>query len=73
MESIVFKSSELAGIHGLTHDQVVIVLPFIDKDLAVKTADVLKRRALSEGVLVLVEDDLRIVFYTSCKYDFFSF
>ena len=62
MESIVFKSSELAGIHGLTHDQVVIVLPFIDKDLAVKTADVLKRRALNEGLLVLVEDDLRIGF-----------
>jgi len=62
MESAVLKSSELATVRGLNHNQVVVVLPFIDKELAVKTADILKRRALSEGLLVLVEDDVRIGF-----------
>lgn len=62
MDSIVLKSSELANVRGLSHDQVVIVLPFIDCELAVKAADVLKRRALTDGLLVLVEDDLRIGF-----------
>ncbi len=62
MESFVLKSSELSGVRGLTHDQVIFVLPFIDNDLAEKTADVLKRRALHEGLLLLVEDDLHIGF-----------
>ena len=62
MEIDIFKSSDLANVRGLNHEQTILVLPFIDNNLAAKTADVLNRRALNEGLLVLVEDDLRIGF-----------
>jgi len=56
------KSSELGGFGPVTHGKCVLVLPYTDGELAGRAADVLSRRALADGELVLVEDDLRLGF-----------
>ncbi|HCU68921.1 MAG TPA: hypothetical protein DGF30_06785 [Desulfomicrobium sp.] len=62
MESVFIRSSDLSAVAGLEHDKVVLVLPYIDRELTCKAELVLKRRAMSDGLLVLVEDDVRLGF-----------
>lgn len=53
------KLSELPSGEAFRHDDAVLVLPFIDARAAALAAEVLRRRALAGGLLLLVEDDLR--------------
>ncbi len=70
MERLILKASELAGVQNLGHERAVLVLPFLDRELAGRAADVLERRALHDGVLVLVEDDLRLGFIRVANFVF---
>lgn len=54
--------SGIASAGPLSHHRAVLVLPFIDEGLALRAGDVLSRRALADGLLLLVEDDLRLGF-----------
>ncbi|MDY7001429.1 MAG: hypothetical protein SVS15_06570, partial [Thermodesulfobacteriota bacterium] len=62
LESLFVKSSDLASIKDTVHDEVILVLPYIDHGLAVRLEGVLKERARHPGLLVLVEDDKRMGF-----------
>ncbi|QGY39534.1 hypothetical protein GM415_05165 [Pseudodesulfovibrio cashew] len=56
------KSSEFASFKPTGHDDVVLVLPYIDHELAVKVEEILRLRAHHPGLLVLVDDDERMGF-----------
>lgn len=59
LSSIFLKSSEFAAMEPVRHDDVVLVLPYIDHEQAVRAEEVLRVRAKQPGVLVLVDDDER--------------
>jgi hypothetical protein len=67
-QSIFTKSSEFASFESLSHDEVVLVLPYIDHDLAVKVEEILRVRADHPGLLVLVDDDERMGFIQVANY-----
>lgn len=62
LKSITISSSALSSIQPMVHSEVVLVLPFIDSHLAEKAKTVLALRADHPGLLILVEDDLRLGF-----------
>jgi hypothetical protein len=68
LTTMVTSSSDLHNLGHVEHDDAVIVLPFIDSELALRLADVLVRRALHPGMLVLVDDDERIGFVKVANY-----
>ena len=55
-------SSKINELAVASRYEVAIVLPAIDLALATKLSDVMQRRTRQDGVLVLVEDDLRLGF-----------
>lgn len=58
----IIKSSTLRGLqHSFSHE-VIIAVPMIDLELAKKASDVMKRRTKQDGLLFLIEDDLRLGF-----------
>ncbi len=78
--SVFTKSSEFSDFEPVTHDEVVLVLPYIDHELAVKAEEILRVRASHSGVMVLVDDDLRMGFiqvanfvYMRSKSPFFGY
>jgi len=62
LESLFLQSSNFASFEPVRHAEVVLVLPFIDRDLALRAEEVLRVRANHSGLLVLVEDDERLGF-----------
>ena len=62
LQSVFVKSSEFDSFAPLVHDEVVLVLPYIDHELAVRLETVLRLRAEHPGLLVLVDDDERMGF-----------
>ncbi len=62
LESLFFRSSNFSAFTPARHDEVVLVLPFIDRDLAIQAEEILRLRASYPGLLVLVEDDARLGF-----------
>lgn len=62
LESVFVQSSKFDSFEPKSHDDVVLVLPYIDHELAVKVEDVLSERANQPGLLVLVNDDRRMGF-----------
>lgn len=62
LESVFVKSSEIVSREHFHHDMAVLVLPTIDHDAAVRVDDILRRRAWADGLLVVVDDDLRLGF-----------
>lgn len=62
LETLYTNSSSLPKAGDLKHEDAVFVLPYTDRELTVRLAGVLARRALGAGLLVLVEDDARIGF-----------
>lgn len=61
-QSIFTKSSEFGSFEPIAHDDVVLVLPYIDHELAVRVEEILRVRADHPAVLVLVDDDERMGF-----------
>lgn len=61
MQTIFADVADL-GSTRFEHDSAVLVLPYIDTNQAERLAPVLSRRALCDGLLVLVEDTARIGF-----------
>lgn len=68
LETLFAKSSTLHSLGTVEHKDAVLVLPYIDHDLTTRLTDVLKRRALHPGLLVLVDDDERIGFMKVANY-----
>lgn len=62
LETRYAKTSGLAGFRAESPRETVIVMPALDMDLARKAATVMAARANAEGLLVVVEDDLRLGF-----------
>lgn len=62
LQSVFTKSSDFASFEPLAHEEVVLVLPYIDHVLAVKVEEILRVRANHSGLLVLVDDDERMGF-----------
>jgi hypothetical protein len=62
LESVFVKSSGIVSRERFHHDMALLVLPTIDNEAAVRAEDILRRRAWADGLLVLVEDDLRLGF-----------
>ncbi|WP_243439929.1 hypothetical protein [Fundidesulfovibrio soli] len=62
LQTLSLKFSELEPGQRFQHDEAVLVLPFIDPRAAELSREVLTRRALADGLLVLVEDDRRMGF-----------
>ncbi|MFW5837210.1 MAG: hypothetical protein ACOCVM_04335 [Desulfovibrionaceae bacterium] len=62
METVFLDISSLEAEARFEHDEAVLVLPFLDREQAERLAPVLQRRALQGGLLVLVNDDLRLGF-----------
>ena len=62
LESLFVKSSDLASIKDTEHDEAILVLPYIDHELAVRLEVVLRERARSPGLVILVDDDKRMGF-----------
>ena len=56
------KSSEIDKFHLSSSYEVAIVLPMIDVMLAKKLTEVLKRKTKQSGVLIVVEDNMRLGF-----------
>lgn len=56
------KSSMLSAFQLSSSYEVIIVLPAIDMDLAKKTGEVMKRRTQQSGLLLIVEDNMRLGF-----------
>ncbi len=62
LETLYTSSSSLLKLGDLKHEDAVFVLPYTDPALTVRLAGVLAHRALAAGILVLVEDDVRMGF-----------
>ena len=62
LESLFVKSSEFESFQPRVHQDVVLVLPYIDHALAVRAEKILRVRAGHPGLLVLVDDDERMGF-----------
>lgn len=68
LQSVFVKSSEFGSFAPVQDDEVILVLPYIDHELAVKVEDVLRVRANHSGLLVLVDDDERMGFMAVANY-----
>ncbi|WP_419779131.1 hypothetical protein [Maridesulfovibrio sp.] len=68
LQTIFTSSSELHKLGHIEHEGAVFVLPFIDAELTGRLAEVLVRRALHPGLLVLVNDDERLGFMKVANY-----
>ncbi len=62
LQTIHTTSSSLSKLGTVRNDDAVFVLPYIDRELTARLTEVLVRRALHPGLLVLVDDDERIGF-----------
>lgn len=62
LQTLSIKFSELDPGQRFQHEEAVLVLPFIDPGAAELSREVLARRALADGLLLLVEDDRRMGF-----------
>lgn len=62
LEIQTIKSSVLSKFQLSTSYETIIVLPAIDMILANKASEVMKRRTKQTGLLIIVEDDLRLGF-----------
>jgi len=62
LESVFVKSSAFETLAPLSHETVVMVLPYIDQAMAERAEAILCRRAEQDGLLVLVDDDERMGF-----------
>jgi hypothetical protein len=62
LRTIIAKSSDFPGIARMDDENAVLVMPFIDKAQALKAREILCSRARHPGLLVMVEDDLRLGF-----------
>lgn len=62
LETIDIASSQLHTFKGAQHDDAILVLPYIDKELTMRLREVLERRANHPGLLLLVDDDERMGF-----------
>ena len=62
LESLFVKSSEFGSFEPRAHPDAVLVLPYIDHELAVRAEEILRVRAGHPGLLVLVDDDERMGF-----------
>ena len=58
----IIKSSSLQRFQFSSSYETVIVMPMIDVALAKKASEVMRRRTEQNGLLLLVEDDLRLGF-----------
>lgn len=64
------KITTSSGLHCLPAPrpyEVIIVMPMIDRALAAKASEVMKQRTQENGLLLLVEDDLRLGFIMVCN------
>ena len=68
LQTIFTSSSELQNLGHIEHEGAVFVLPFIDAELTGRLTEVLVRRALHPGLLVLVNDDERLGFMKVANY-----
>ena len=68
LQTLFTSSSELHNLGQVEHDDAVFVLPYIDKELTEKLTEVLVRRALHPGLLILVNDDERLGFMKVANY-----
>ncbi|MFW5499161.1 MULTISPECIES: hypothetical protein [unclassified Maridesulfovibrio] len=68
LEALFTSSSKLHKLGTIAHEDAVFVLPFIDKELTNRLVEVLVRRALHPGLLVLVDDDERLGFMKIANY-----
>lgn len=80
LEIKIIKSSMLANFQLPYSYNVVIVLPTTDMNLAKKTSDVMKRRTEQSGLLLLVEDTMRLGFimvtnlaYAKTRSEYFAY
>lgn len=62
MESLFIDVADIAGASRFEHPTTVLVLPYIDQAQVERLEPVLRRRALCDGLLVLVNDTKRIGF-----------
>ena len=62
LEIKIIKSSMLSKFQLSSSFETIIVLPAIDMELAKKASEVMKRRTNQDGLLLIVEDDLRLGF-----------
>jgi hypothetical protein len=62
LKSLFTSSSRFDSFTQVGHEDVVLVLPYIDHDLAVRAEEILRVRAHHSGLLVLVDDDERLGF-----------
>lgn len=80
MKIITIKSSALSMFKLLDYYEVIVVMPAIDMQLANKASKVMQRRTRQKGLLIVVEDDLRLGFimvanmvYMNTKSRFFCY
>ena len=76
----IIKSSKLQKLKYSSSYEVIIVLPMINIELANKASEVMRRRTQQNGLLLLIEDDLRIGFimitnlvYTKTESRYFAY
>jgi len=62
LEIKIIKSSMLSKFQLSTQYETIIVLPAIDMILAKKASEIMKMRTKQSGLLIIVEDDLRLGF-----------
>ena len=62
MDSVFVEIDAIGQTTRFAHEQAVLVLPYIDEAQARRLEPVLRRRALCEGLLVLVHDTRRLGF-----------
>lgn len=80
LEVKIIKSSTLHELQELPAYEVIIALPMIDVDLAIRASEVMRRRAKYPGLLLLIEDDMRLGFimvtnlvYAKTKSQYFAY
>ena len=64
LEIVTITSSSLQQFFCASAYETVIVLPAIDRELAAKASQIMQRRTRQEGLLLVVEDDMRLGFIT---------
>jgi hypothetical protein len=70
LKSVFVSASQFGSQGEFVHEDVVLVMPFIDRQAAERAEEILCYRALAEGLLVLVDDDLRLGFNTVANHVF---
>ncbi|HAS88733.1 MAG TPA: hypothetical protein DCS48_05445 [Desulfovibrio sp.] len=68
LETLFTSSSNLHNLGNIANDESIFVLPYIDEELTRRLTEVLVRRALHPGLLVLVDDDERLGFMKVANY-----